>query len=184
MLDFRKKSVERFCSETGFAETRPATFLRNFLLARIFRLPFVRLCFLERSASLKTVFFYGKAQKMIAEEQMEKVGISSLSRRRFTELSGGQQQRTLLARALCAAKKLIFLDEPVSALDPAAAKEFYAILEKLNDEGLSVVMVSHDLDCLDYASHILSFRGGKVQFESRADFCKDTSSGKSDEKRN
>lgn len=132
----------------------------------------------------KNRFFYGKAQKMIADEQMEKVGISSLARRRFTELSGGQQQRTLLARALCAAKKLIFLDEPVSALDPAAAKEFYAILEKLNNEGLSVVMVSHDLDCLDYASHILSFCGGKIQFESRADFCKDTSSGKSDEKRN
>lgn len=53
--------------------------------------------------------FYGKAQKMIADEQMEKVGISSLARRRFTELSGGQQQRTLLARALCAAKSLFFL---------------------------------------------------------------------------
>ena len=84
---------------------------------------------------------------------------------------------------MCAAKKLIFLDEPVSALDPAAAKEFYAILEKLNNEGLSVVMVSHDLDCIDYASHILSFRGGKVQFETRADFCKGASSVKSDEKR-
>ncbi len=89
--------------------------------------------------------FYKKADKAAAEEQMERLNVSDLKKRSFAELSGGQQQRVLLARALCAAKELILLDEPVAGLDPVATAELYAVVEKLNREGMTVIMVSHDL---------------------------------------
>lgn len=64
----------------------------------------------------------------------------------FSELSGGQQQRVLLARALCAAREMLFLDEPVSGLDPKMAAEMYKLLWDLNrKDGVTIVMVSHDI---------------------------------------
>ncbi|MCI8971936.1 MAG: ATP-binding cassette domain-containing protein, partial [Oscillibacter sp.] len=64
----------------------------------------------------------------------------------YRDLSGGQQQRVLLARALCAAGRLLILDEPVTGLDPAAAQDLYKTLTYLNKkEGMAVVMVTHDL---------------------------------------
>lgn len=89
--------------------------------------------------------FYSKADKLAAEAQMERLNISDLKKRSFAELSGGQQQRVLLARALCAARQLILLDEPVAGLDPVATAEFYGIVQKLKQEGMTVIMVSHDL---------------------------------------
>ena len=90
--------------------------------------------------------FYNKQEKKEAFENLEKLGISGLSKRCYRELSGGQQQRVLLARALCATKKLLLLDEPVSGLDPKAAFEMYGIIESLNKEtGITVIMISHDV---------------------------------------
>lgn len=90
--------------------------------------------------------FYNKQEKKEAFENLEKLGISGLSKRCYRELSGGQQQRVLLARALCATKKLLLLDEPVSGLDPKAAFEMYGIIENLNKEtGITVIMISHDV---------------------------------------
>ena len=102
--------------------------------------------------------------KLTKEERNEKalaiaklVQIDALMDRRPTELSGGQQQRVLLARALCATSKLILLDEPVSGLDPKVTADMYALIESLNrDEGITVIMISHDITAaLKYASHIL-----------------------------
>lgn len=73
----------------------------------------------------------------------------------LSESFGGQQQRTLLARALCATSKLILLDEPVSGLDPRVTMELYQTIKKLNEEGTSVIMVSHDIQAIEYATHIL-----------------------------
>ena len=69
--------------------------------------------------------FYNKAEKKLAADMMKKLEISDLANRCYRELSGGQQQRVLLARALCAAKKMILLDEPVTGLDPKASAEMY-----------------------------------------------------------
>jgi len=100
--------------------------------------------------------FYSKEEKLMAEGTMEKLGIASLAKRCYRELSGGQQQRTLLARALCATRKILLLDEPVAGLDPAAAADMYAMIEKLNSGGVTIIMISHDISAsVKYASHIL-----------------------------
>lgn len=101
--------------------------------------------------------FYTKAEKELAEENMEKLGIKGFSGRCYRELSGGQQQRVLLARALCATRKLLLLDEPVSGLDPKVASEMYALIARLNrQDGITILMISHDIGAaLTYATHIL-----------------------------
>lgn len=90
--------------------------------------------------------FYTRAEKALADENLRRMEIENLKNRCYRELSGGQQQRVLLARALCAAGKLLILDEPITGLDPAAAQDLYKTLSYLNEkEGMAVVMVTHDL---------------------------------------
>lgn len=89
--------------------------------------------------------FYKTAEKKEALVNMEKLGILDLKEKSYRKLSGGQQQRVLLARALCAAKRLLILDEPVTGLDPLATLELYAQLKILNqEENMAIIMVSHD----------------------------------------
>ncbi len=100
--------------------------------------------------------FYGKEEKKLAEENMKRMGIPDLSDRCYRDLSGGQQQRVLLARALCATRKVLLLDEPVSGLDPRVTAEMYSLIAGLNKEGVTVIMISHDIAAaVRYASHIL-----------------------------
>lgn len=100
--------------------------------------------------------FYNKTEKQLAMAAMEKLGITQLAKKCYRELSGGQQQRTLLARALCAAQKMLLLDEPVTGLDPAATQEMYDLIEQLNKSGITIIMISHDIEAaLKHASHVL-----------------------------
>ena len=101
--------------------------------------------------------FYSRAEKERARENMEALEVLELQDQCYRDLSGGQQQRVLLARALCAAQKLILLDEPVSGLDPVATRSLYTQIALINKKrGITVVMVSHDIDAsLRDASHIL-----------------------------
>jgi len=109
--------------------------------------------------------FYNMEEKLAAEDNMEKLGILSLAKRCYRELSGGQQQRTLLARALCATQKILLLDEPASGLDPKASAEMYELIEGLNKDGTTIIMISHDIGVsLKYASHILHIGGQSVLF--------------------
>ena len=90
--------------------------------------------------------FYSMEERKLAAVNMEKLGITDLKKSCYRDLSGGQQQRVLLARALCAAKSLLILDEPITGLDPAAAQDLYKTLAYLNEkEGMAIVMVTHDL---------------------------------------
>lgn len=113
--------------------------------------------------------FYNKEEKQLAEAAMDKMQITQLAKRCYRELSGGQQQRVLLARALCATQKMLLLDEPVSGLDPRVTAELYALIEKLNrEDGITVIMISHDMAAaVKFASHILHI-GDTVFFGTKA----------------
>lgn len=114
--------------------------------------------------------FYRKEEKEIAAQNMEKMGISQFASRCYRELSGGQQQRVLLARALCATRKCLLLDEPVSGLDPKVTAEMYEMISGLHKEGITIIMISHDLSAaLEYATHILHI-GEKVFFGTREEY--------------
>ncbi|MCR5053874.1 MAG: ABC transporter ATP-binding protein [Lachnospiraceae bacterium] len=99
--------------------------------------------------------FYSKKERNFALMNMERMDIADLKKRSYRELSGGQQQRVLLARALCAADRALLLDEPVAGLDPNVTEEMYALIQKLNRSKMTIIMISHDLRAVDYASHIL-----------------------------
>jgi zinc transport system ATP-binding protein len=103
--------------------------------------------------------FYRSGEKREAEERLRQLGAADLKNRCYRELSGGQRRRVLLARALCGAKKLLVLDEPASGLDPLVREDLYALLQKINREGISIVMVTHDTEAArKYANHILTLR--------------------------
>lgn len=116
--------------------------------------------------------FYGREEKAMAKENMEKLGISHLAKRCYRELSGGQQQRVLLARALCATKYMLLLDEPVAGLDPAAMQEMYELLKELNEkEQITIIMVSHDIRAaVSYADHILHISEEPLFFGTKEDY--------------
>ena len=118
--------------------------------------------------------FYSHTDKALAEENIRLLGIEELRNRCYRELSGGQQQRVLLARALCATKKILLLDEPVAGLDPVVTQELYRLIEKINrDTGITVIMVSHDIQsAVKYASHILHLKNTQVFFGKTEDYLK------------
>lgn len=122
--------------------------------------------------------FYKKAEKNIARENMKRMGIENLSARCYRELSGGQQQRVLLARALCATRKLLLLDEPVSGLDPKATSEMYDIIEELNrQDKITIIMISHDISAaVKYADHILHI-GDEIFFGTKEAYLKSNAGG-------
>lgn len=92
-------------------------------------------------------FFMGKAERLEAEQNMKMMRVYDLADKSYSTLSGGQMQRVLLARALCAANKILVLDEPVSGLDPAAAADMYSTIHHLNKHtGITIIMVTHDIE--------------------------------------
>ena len=103
--------------------------------------------------------FYGKALRKRADECLELTNATNLRKESFRELSGGQKQRVLLARALCAAERLLLLDEPVTGLDPESSQNMYNIIKDLHEQKkMTIVMVSHDVEAAKkYATRILNF---------------------------
>ena len=117
--------------------------------------------------------FYTREQKRRADENIELMGISHLKNRCYRELSGRQQQRVLLARALCATRKMLFLDEPVAGLDPKVTQEMYALIEKLNKElGITIIMISHDIRAAIQFSNKILHIGSEIFFGSRDEYIK------------
>ena len=118
--------------------------------------------------------FYTSADKKTAFEKMKMLGIEDLSGQCFRDLSGGQKQRALLARALCATKTLLLLDEPGTGLGPIVTAEFYELIQRINKEsGIAVVMVSHDIEsAVKYATHILHLQEKVLFFGTAEDYQK------------
>lgn len=92
-------------------------------------------------------FFMGKSQRLEAMQNMKMMNVYDLAKKSYRTLSGGQMQRVLLARALCAANKILILDEPVSGLDPRATADMYETIHHLNKHtGITIIMVTHDIE--------------------------------------
>ncbi len=120
----------------------------------------------------KRRFFFSAEEKAIATDNMKKLDIIDLKNKCYRELSGGQQQRVLLARALCAGKKMLLLDEPVTGLDPIVTMELYKLIRKINKElGVTIIMVSHDLHAaVANADHILHLNKSDSFFGTTAEY--------------
>ncbi len=112
--------------------------------------------------------FYSKELKRQAAKNMQILGLSDIAEMSFSELSGGQQQKVLLCRALCAAKRVLLLDEPASSLDKTAADELYSLIKKLNQNGLAIIMITHDIArARCEAKSILTLSHGGYEYEGQ-----------------
>lgn len=106
--------------------------------------------------------FYRAQDHERTRKNMERLSITQLKDSCYRDLSGGQQQRVMLARALCATTSLLLLDEPVNGLDPKVTADMYELIKSLNDSGVTIMMISHDIrSAVRYGSHILHI--GKKQ---------------------
>ena len=112
--------------------------------------------------------FVGRKWREVANRRMKQMGVESLADRPFGQLSGGQQKKVLLARTLCAAEKVLLLDEPTTALDPGATEELYSHLARLNrEEGVTVLMITHDLPAvMRYATKVLHMSDRPTLYDS------------------
>ena len=126
--------------------------------------------------SLGRRLHYNAEDRARADMNMERMGIEDLKERSYQDLSGGQQQRVLLARALCATKKLLLLDEPVTGLDPIATGEMYNLIKLVNlCDNITVIMVSHDIHAaVRYATHILHLGQRQLYFGTAAAYREST----------
>ena len=106
-------------------------------------------------------------RKRRADEVMDRVGIAHRARHRPSQLSGGQQQRVAVARALVAAPKLILADEPTGNLDTNHGEEVMRMLQSLNAQGSTIVMVTHSPAHADYAGRVVNMLDGRILQERR-----------------
>ena len=113
-----------------------------------------------------------KENKERLTEIVHMLGLEKRAKHLPGQMSGGQQQRVLLARALCAAKKVILLDEPAAGLDPVATQSLYELIRQLNEDmGVTVIMVSHDIHAaVQYAKHILHLCHSQLFFGTTEEY--------------
>ncbi len=123
----------------------------------------VRMGLYEASSPFK---FYSKNDNHKVDEVLRDLAIYNLKDEQMSNLSGGQRQRVLLARSIINRADILILDEPTSALDPEFRDEFYKLIKKLNDSGITIIIVSHDLGVLAkyinkvmYIDHTIKFYG-------------------------
>ena len=109
----------------------------------------------------------GSERKARVDRVLDKVGIAHRARHRPTQLSGGQQQRVAVARALVGEPRLILADEPTGNLDTAHGEEVMRMLRQLNQEGSTIVMVTHSPAHADYASRVVNMLDGRILQERR-----------------
>ncbi len=124
---------------------------------------------LARTSALDNValpLLYGNVpageRRLRAERRLSQIGLAARMDHHPSQLSGGQQQRVAIARALVNDPQLVLADEPTGALDSGTSVEIMALLQQLNREGITIVLVTHEHDIADFAGRIISFRDGKV----------------------
>lgn len=113
--------------------------------------------------------FYSKEDKELAHRAIETMGIEKIASKRVGCLSGGQQQRVMIARSICRNPRLLFLDEPCAGLDAQISAEIYTMLKEFNKRGMTVVMVSHDMEEIGkYADRVVVINQ-KIEFDGNAE---------------
>lgn len=103
-----------------------------------------------------------KERRARAMELLEKVGLADKAKRRPSQLSGGEQQRVAIARAVAAGPEVLLADEPTGSLDEENGIHVMDMLKQLNDQGLTIVLVTHDQKIADYADRVLRMADGKI----------------------
>ncbi|MBD3169820.1 MAG: ATP-binding cassette domain-containing protein [candidate division Zixibacteria bacterium] len=150
-LDGDRKNIARIRSETGMVFQHYNLFphlnvLKNLTLAQK----------IVRGRSDREAVDF-------AMEYLDKVGLSGKAKAYPQELSGGQAQRVAIARALCMMPKIMLFDEPTSALDPVMTAEVLSVIRKLAEEGMTMIIISHELDfALDVASNMCFMHDGRI----------------------
>lgn len=109
---------------------------------------------------------YDKEQKdQRIKDRLKRVGLLDKINQKPLELSGGQQQRITIARALVNDPDIIFADEPTGALDGSTSTDIMNLLKELNEDGKTIIMVTHDLELLKYATKVIKLKDGVVEEE-------------------
>lgn len=122
--------------------------------------------------------FYSKEDKRMAKDYIKELGLWSYRHESFRNLSGGQKQRVLLGRALTASRDILFMDEPMAGLDVGIKEELYGHIKDLNNQGMTIVMISHDMEAAyAYGSHFLHVEEHKVVFTKKEDVDKSYGKG-------
>lgn len=119
---------------------------------------------LEDNVALPLVYagIDAESRRAKAQEMLSRVGLADYAKSLPNRISGGQQQRVAIARALVNAPRLILADEPTGNLDSHTSEEVMALFESLNDEGITVVLVTHESDVADHAKRQVRFRDGCI----------------------
>jgi len=106
-------------------------------------------------------------RKVRVLESLEKVGLLNRTKHVPNKLSGGQQQRVSIARALATHPKVILADEPTGALDSKTSKEVMEFIRQLNDEGNTIVLITHDIEIAKEATRVIKIFDGKIVSDTR-----------------
>lgn len=147
--DINRKEIGYLPQQTSIQRTFPAT-VKEIVLSGC-------------QSRLGLLPFYKKEDVARAEQSIIRMGIKEYENTSFKELSGGQQQRVLLARALCAANSVLLLDEPVKGFDSKMRSEMYSLVQELNKEGLTIIMISHDIEASEkYATASLKLERVRI----------------------
>jgi putative ABC transport system ATP-binding protein len=135
---------------------------------------------LARTSALENValpLYYSsrpaRERQVRARERLAEVGLADRAAHQPSQLSGGQQQRVAIARALVNSPSVMLADEPTGNLDTRTSVEILALLQRLNREGLTIVLVTHEPDIAAYASRVLTFRDGRLLSDVRVPAPKD-----------
>jgi putative ABC transport system ATP-binding protein len=108
-----------------------------------------------------------KKRKEIAQQMLEIVGLAHRSKHKPNEMSGGERQRVAIARSLVNNPAILLADEPTGNLDSQTGKEIMAIFQKLNNDGITIILVTHERDIAAYSQRIIHLRDGLVEGEEK-----------------